>query len=234
MLSGFTNRTRAIVLVHPNNPTGSFLKVQEFERVCSYAAEHKCAIIVDEVFGSYAFSPDPHRAAVLGVQSNVPVFSLNGISKLLGLPQLKLSWIVIDDKTQYTSEALNRLDVIADTFLSVNTPVQVGLPKLLSKSIRIKEKIFNRVLANYKSLKKTFKNSNISVFEVEGGWYAVLQFPQISSDDDWASALLSSLNILVYPGHFFDIEQQSCIVISLLPTADLFKDAVLRIRKFVK
>jgi alanine-synthesizing transaminase len=129
-----TNRTRAIILVHPNNPTGSYLKQNEFDRICSLASEHYCALIVDEVFGPYEISPDPQRAQILNFRYPVLLFSLNGISKLLGLPQFKLSWIVVQGSSPQTAEALNKLEIISDTFLSVNTPVQLALPKLLQYS----------------------------------------------------------------------------------------------------
>ena len=231
--SAFTNRTRAIVLVHPNNPTGSYIKQNEFERVCAFATEHQCAIITDEVFGPYDFSSDIHRANILTSNVSVLSFSLNGISKLLGLPQFKLSWIVVRGNSQQTEEALNRLDIIADTFLSVNTPAQVALPKLLEFSSSIKEQIRQRVISNFYLLQKEFAGSHITIFHVEGGWYAILQFPQFHRDDEWAVEILQHQNILVYPGLFFDIEQKSCIVISLLPSSKLFVNALSQIHLFI-
>jgi alanine-synthesizing transaminase len=225
-----TNRTRGLILVHPNNPTGSYLKQSEFDRVCAVAAEHQCAIIADEVFGSYNFSSDYHRASILTSNTSVLSFSLNGISKLLGLPQLKLSWIIIRGNSQHTDEVLNRLDIIADTFLSVNTPVQVALPKLLEQSQCIGKQIRTRVYSNYHLLQRVFTDSRATVFQTEGGWYAILQLPQCYNDDEWAVELLHQQNILVYPGHFFDMKQKSCIVLSLLPPSDFFADALSRIR----
>ncbi|MGD0589609.1 MAG: pyridoxal phosphate-dependent aminotransferase [Bacteroidota bacterium] len=230
----FSDRTRAIVLVHPNNPTGSYLKQNEFDRICSLASEHHLSLIADEVFGSYDISSDVHCANILTSQSFVPLFSLNGISKLLGLPQLKLSWIVVDGNLQQRDEALNRLDIIADTFLSVNTPVQVALPKLLRCSSDIGNQIRLRIQTNYRLLQKVFADSSTSVLRAEGGWYAVLQLPQKYSDDTWAEEILTRQNILVQPGHFFDMEQKSCIVISLLSVSDLFDDALLRLQRFIE
>ncbi len=232
--STFTDRTRAIVIVHPNNPTGSYLKQNEFELVCTFAAEHNCSIIADEVFGPYNFSSDPNRASISTSNTSILSFSLNGISKLLGLPQLKLSWIVVRGNSQQTDEALSRLDIIADTFLSVNTPVQVALPKLFEHSQFIREQIRTRVHSNYHLLQKNLKDSEVSVFHSEGGWYAILQLPQFQTDEEWAVELLRQQNILVYPGHFFDIKQKSCIVISLLPTSELFTNALLQIRSIIE
>jgi len=232
--SAFTDRTRAIVLVHPNNPTGSYLKQNEYERVYTCAAEYHCAVIADEVFGPYCFSPDTRRASILTSNTSVLSFSLNGISKLLGLPQFKLSWIVVHGNSQQTDEVLSRLDIIADTFLSVNTPVQVALPKLLEQSQYIGEQIRMRVHSNFYSLQKVFTNSRASVFHAEGGWYAILQLPQFHNDEEWAIELLHQQNILVHPGHFFDMKQKSCIVLSLLPSPELFADALSQIRLFVE
>ena len=230
----FSDRTRAIVLVHPNNPTGSYLKQNEFDQICSLASEHHSSLIADEVFGPYDMSPDVHCANILTSQSFVPLFSLNGISKLLGLPQLKLSWIVVDGNLQQRDEALNRLDIIADTFLSVNTPVQVALPKLLRCSSDIGNQIRLRIQTNYRLLQKVFADSSTSVLRVEGGWYSILQLPQKYSDDYWAEEILTHQNILIQPGHFFDMEQKSCIVISLLSVSDLFDDALLRLQRFIE
>jgi alanine-synthesizing transaminase len=230
----FSERTRAIILVHPNNPTGSYLKQNDFDRIYSLASEYHLSLIADEVFGSYNISPDVHCANILTSQSLVPMFSLNGISKLLGLPQFKLSWIVIDGNLQQRDEALNRLDIIADTFLSVNTPAQIALPKLLHSALDVRNQIRLRVQTNYKLLQNIFKDSSTSVLRAEGGWYAILQLPQKYSDDNWAEEILTHQNILVQPGHFFDMEQKSCIVISLLPISSLFEDALLRLQRFIK
>jgi alanine-synthesizing transaminase len=232
--SQWSERTRALVLVHPNNPTGSYLKQHEFDKIHSLASQHSFSLIVDEVFGPYDISQNEHRVNTLSAQSLVPMFSLNGISKLLGLPQLKLSWIVVHGTPQQRDEALHRLDIIADTFLSVNTPVQVALPQLLRCSSDIQNQIRLRIQTNYQLLQNVFADSRVSVLRVEGGWYAILQLPHIHSDSDWAEGMLKSQNILVQPGHFFDMEQKSCIVVSLLPHSNLFKDAILRLKAFIE
>jgi aspartate/methionine/tyrosine aminotransferase len=143
------------------------------------------------------------------------------------------NWIVVRGDTRQTSESLCRLDIIADTFLSVNTPAQAALPKLLEQSNFIGEQIRTRVHSNYLLLQRILTDSSTSVFRAEGGWYGILQLPRIHSDDAWAVELLRQRNILVHPGHFFDMEQKSCIVISLLPPSELFTDALSQIRLFV-
>jgi alanine-synthesizing transaminase len=232
--SQLTNRTRAVVLVHPNNPTGSYLKQKEFERICSLATLYHCSLIADEVFGPYAFSPDTHRAQILNSQSQILLFSLNGISKLLGLPQFKLSWIVVQGNSSLTDDALKKLEIIEDTFLSVNTPVQLALPKLLQYSSDMRNQIQSRTRDHYALLQETFTDSSATVFYSEGGWYALLQLPHRSSDEEWAEQILLHQNILVQPGHFFDLEQESCIVISLLPVSNIFRDALQHIRQFIE
>jgi len=232
--SAMTSRTRAIVLVHPNNPTGSYIKQNEFERVCAIAAHYHCAVIVDEVFQPYSLFPDIHRANILAYRSSSLVFSLNGISKLLGLPQLKLSWIVVSGHAPHTGESLDRLDIIADTFLSVNTPVQAAMPQLLSSVSQIESQILERVRQNYTVLQKSFMNSHTSVFHVEGGWYAILRLPQMYNDDQWAEKFLLHENIIVQPGHYYGIEQKSCIVFSLLPVGDQVADAIKKMHKFIE
>jgi alanine-synthesizing transaminase len=229
-----TNRTRAIILVHPNNPTGSYLKQNEFDRICSLASEHYCALIVDEVFGPYEISPDPQRAQILNFRYPVLLFSLNGISKLLGLPQFKLSWIVVQGSSPQTAEALNKLEIISDTFLSVNTPVQLALPKLLQYSSVIGNQIQLRIRAHYTLLQNIFADSYTTLLRIEGGWSAILQLPHRFSDEEWAERILLRQNILVQPGHFFDVEQESCIVISLLPVSNLFQEAILHLRQFIE
>jgi len=232
--SACNNRSRAIVLVHPNNPTGSFLKQDEYERVCALAVEHHCALIADEVFGAYYFSSDTRRAAIVPSNNSLLTFSLNGISKLLGLPQFKLSWIVVHGHPQQRDEVLRRLDIIADTFLSVNTPVQGALQKLFDHSNDIGNQIHMRVQSNYRFLQKVFLHSSASVFHVEGGWYAILRLPQFLTDDEWALELLRQQNILIHPGHFYNMNHSSCIVLSLLPLPDIFAAGTVQIRMFIE
>ena len=229
-----TSRTRAIVVVHPNNPTGSYLKQDEFDRIGRLAVKYNCSLIADEVFAPFAFRSDSRRTCILASHFPRLVFSLNGISKLLGLPQLKLSWIVVNGQTEQVNEALNRLDIITDTFLSVNTPIQVALPKLIRHQKNIVGQIRTRILTNYGLLQKVFAGSAISIFHNEGGWYSILQLPKKKSDDDWTFEVLANQQVLVYPGHFFNFEQESCVIISLLVMSELLEDALWRIRRLVE
>lgn len=224
-----SSRTKAIILVHPNNPTGTYVKQFDYNRILSLASDHHCALIADEVFGPYDIIPDQNRARILSSQTSVPVFSLNGISKLLGLPQLKLSWIAVLGAGDVLPEIMNRLEIITDTYLSVNTISQIALPCLLQHSSEMIAQIRSRIQTNYSIVKNKIENSNISLFHVEGGWAALLQFPQSCSDLEWSIRILQQNNILTHPGHFFDMTQQSCIMISLLPESRIFEDALTRV-----
>ncbi len=229
---GLNGRVGAIIIVNPNNPTGSYIKQDEFNRICNLAEKYNCTVIVDSVFEPYSLNADGSRAEILKYNGSALLFSLNGISKLLGLPQLKLSWTVVRGNSGKSSEALNRLEVIADTYLSVNVPVQIALPKLLQEPLYVKEQIMNRVRSNLQYLKDTTSNMNISLLNTEGGWYAILQLPQRYSDNEWAERMLVHWNILVQPGYFYDIEQKSCVVISLPQKTDKFEEGISRMCEY--
>ncbi len=232
--TNLTRSTRAIILVHPNNPTGSYVKQDEFEKLCRCVSERDCAIIADEVFESYSLVSEERRANILSREREVLVFSINGISKLLAFPQLKASWIVVGSGSRQACEALDRLEVIADTYLSVNTPVQAALPRLFQHLPAIGGQIRARLQANHELLQKLLSGSSISVYYLEGGWYATLRFPGTQSDDEWAINLLDRINTLLYPGHFFSFEQSSCLVLSLISPPSMMEDGVRRIRQFLE
>lgn len=206
-----TTRTRAIVVVNPNNPTGSFLKHDELERLESL----HLPILSDEVFSDYPFGSDPSRVTTLTGARNVLTFSMSGLSKVAGLPQMKLGWIVASGPGH--EAALDRLELIADTYLSVGTPVQLVLPRLLAASTGIRAQIIERTHSNLASLRGT-----LGALEVEGGWYAVVQVPRIRSEEEWALMLLAEHNVVVQPGFFFDFESEAFLVVSLLTPPDVF------------
>jgi alanine-synthesizing transaminase len=231
--SVLTYGTRAIVAVHPNNPTGSYVKHDELEKLGRYAAERDCAIIADEVFEPYSLAPDRRRAKIMSCEKKVLLFSLNGISKLLALPQFKVSWIVVGDG-RAAGEAIDRLEVIADTYLSVNTPAQVALPGLFQHLPLMGGRICARLRENYEAVTEILEGSNISVYHLEGGWYAILRFPSAKTDDEWATGLLEHEGIMLYPGHFFSFEKESALVLSLILPPDVIQDGVERIRRFAE
>jgi len=209
---------RAICVVNPNNPTGSFLSQEEWVRLAARAAEHDLPVIVDEVFADYAFAPALDAAVTIAAQpSPALTFSLGGLSKAAGLPQMKLGWIATTGPGALVGEALRRLDLICDTYLSVGTPVQLALPALLACGADLREQITRRVLGNRQRLTSTFGGASpCTLLPAEGGWSAILRVPAVMSDEDWAVTLLDRDGVLVQPGYFFDLELGTTLVLSLL------------------
>jgi alanine-synthesizing transaminase len=213
-----TPRTKAIVVVNPNNPTGSFLKREEWARLHRFGIP----VLSDEVFSDYAFSPDDSRVRSLTDAPEVLTFSMSGLSKIAALPQMKLGWIVASGPGH--EAALDRLELIADTYLSVSTPVQIALPRLLDMSIKMRAQILDRTRANLALLRR------LTVpLHVEGGWYATLQVPRTRSEEDWALALLDRRDVLVQPGFYFDFESEAFLVLSLLTPPDVFAEGTRRL-----
>jgi aspartate/methionine/tyrosine aminotransferase len=217
-----TEKTRAIVLVHPNNPTGHFTKPWEREELARLCRQHDLALIVDEVFLDYGFAGTPFTFA-LGLEG-VPVFVVSGMSKIAGLPQMKSAWIVAAGPQAET--ALDRLEVIADTFLSMNAPVQCALPAWLEGRHGIQEQIRRRVTANLAQLDRQLdRQTLVHRLDVEGGWYAVLRIPALEPDEQTALALLDA-GVWVHPGHFFAMAPSGWLVVSLLTREDEFNRGV--------
>jgi alanine-synthesizing transaminase len=222
-----TARSRAVVVVNPNNPTGSFLKRDEAEGLEYFAARRELAILSDEVFADYGFAEDPARAATLAGNREALTFCMSGLSKIAGLPQLKLGWIVVSGPGH--EDAMERLEWIADTYLSVATPVQAALPQLLDLAQSVRVQIRRRTAANLAWLREQTAGSSASVLRVEGGWYAVLQVPRTRSEEAWALALLGEANVLVQPGFFYDFESEAFLVLSLLTAPETFTAGVRQI-----
>ncbi len=218
-------RTRAIVIVNPNNPTGSFLKRHELQQL----ANHKLAIISDEVFTDFAFAPDPHRVSTLANQNDVLSFSLSGLSKIAGLPQMKLGWIVVSGPEGERTAAYGRLELIADTYLSVATPVQCAAAALIGTRVSIQDQHRRRTAANLAALRDRIKSTAFGLLDVEGGWYAILQAPRIRSEEEWALELLRRENVLVQPGYFYDFDREAFLVLSLLTREEVFSEGLSRL-----
>ncbi len=224
-----TDRTRAVIIVNPNNPTGSFIKQQELEQLLALCAERKLALIADEVFSDYAIAEDNKRLSSLVSVSSVLTFVINGFSKTLALPQMKLSWIVTGGPAEWQREAGERLDLIADTFLSVGTPIQQAAAVLLGLRASMQRQILQRVRNNLRFLEQVMEDTPCRTFKVEGGWYAVLEVPRHASEEEITLSLLEQDDVLVHPGYLFDFRREAFLVLSLLPTADLFREATQRI-----
>ena len=227
-------RTRAVVVVQPNNPTGSCLSAGEIAGVESLCAERGIAIISDEVFGDF---PWPAAGAIPPTASPLPsllgerralTFALSGLSKPCGMPQMKLAWIALAGPRARRCEAMQRLEWIADLFLSVSTPVQLALPTLLDARHPYQAAVRGRLAANLARLRALEGgDGGFRVLEGEGGWSAMLTAPPASRD--FALEALSKKEVLVHPGHFYDIAQDGCVVVSLLPEPDTFDQAVTRL-----
>lgn len=200
-------RTRAIVLVNPNNPTGHFIRSHELDRLRELCARHDIAILSDEVFADYAVAPAPDSVLTL---RGVADFTLNGLSKLVGLPQMKLAWIV-------TKAPLPQMEIIADTYLSVGTPVQVALPELLKLRQPVQSRILDRVRAN---------DPGDIALKTEAGWYAVVR---VHDDEQTACRLLQDFDTLIQPGYFYDFEGANRAVVSLLTRPEVFRQGMSRL-----
>ena len=217
-----TPETRAIVLVHPNNPTGHFTKWWEAEELARLCREHDLSLIVDEVFLDYGFEGSG-RSFAAGLEG-VPVFVVSGLSKIAGLPQMKAAWIVATRPAG--SEALERLEVIADTFLSMNAPVQCALPKWLNGREAIQGQIRWRAAANLAELDRQLERlDEVQRLVVEGGWYATLRIPALRPDEQTVLELLER-RVWVYPGYFFGMAESGWLVVSLLGPEGEFKTGV--------
>ena len=217
-----TASTRAIVLVHPNNPTGHFIKPWEAEQLRQICRESDLSLIVDEVFLDYGISASGQSFAT-GLEG-VPVFVVSGLSKIAGLPQMKAAWIVATGSER--GRALDRLEVIADTFLSMNTPVQCALPEWLAKRGEIQNQILDRVIANLGELDRRLNSvPALHRLSVEGGWYAVLRIPALEPDEETVLALLDR-GVWVHPGYFFGMPDSGWLVVSLLAQPEEFSTGV--------
>ena len=226
-----TPRTRGIVAVNPNNPTGSFLKQVELDRLDSLAARRGLAVLSDEVFRDYGFGEDAGRVSTLAGDRRALSFCMSGLSKIAGLPQMKLGWIAASGP--HSAEALDALELIADTYLSVSTPVQVALPRLLALSNGILQQVRERTALNLARLREAVHGSAATLLRAEGGWYAVLQVPQTRTEEEWTLKLLEESDVLVQPGFFFDFESEAFLVLSLLPAPATFAEGVNRLRSII-
>ena len=213
-------RTRAVVLVHPNNPTGSYLRLSELHDVAQLCAARGLALISDEVFHDYPIEAAPVMArSAADCELPCLTVSLGGLSKSAGMPQLKLGWIRVGGPEPLRIEALRGLEAIADDFLSVSMPVQVALPRLLEIGTLVRAQISARTRLNLIALRSLLTaEKSIEVLPVEGGWSAVVRVPRIVADEDLALALVEYFGVIVHPGYFFDFDSDGYLVVSLLAT----------------
>ncbi|HQR47003.1 MAG TPA: pyridoxal phosphate-dependent aminotransferase, partial [Thermoanaerobaculia bacterium] len=228
-------RTGAVVVVSPNNPTGSGVARAELLALLRLARQRGFAVVSDEVFLDYRFAAAPDEApvaAALGAEGGGLVFSLGGLSKAAALPQLKLGWTLAGGPEELVGEALARLEWIADAYLSVSTPVQVALPALLSWGDVAADAIRRRCRENHAALARAFPPGAAAAVEpLRGGWSAVLRVPAVQTEEDLVLRLLSEHDLLVHPGFFFDFPAEAFLVLSLLPPPALFAEGISRLSR---
>ncbi|MGD0500153.1 MAG: pyridoxal phosphate-dependent aminotransferase [Bryobacteraceae bacterium] len=229
-----TARTRAVVVVHPNNPTGSYVKRAELAALTQLCARRGMALISDEVFADYALAPDAERVSTLAGVEDCLAFALSGLSKVAGLPQMKLGWMVASGPAGLRVDARERLEWIADTYLSVSAPVQCAAPRLFAAGEDVQQRIRQRTAANLARARETLAGSAANTLPVEGGWYVTVQAPRVRSEEEWALELLVRDDVLVQPGFFYDFESEAYLILSLLTPPEIFAEGVERLRGAVR
>jgi len=237
VLSNLINaKTKAIVIINPNNPTGSYISKKEYEKFLDISRKNNIPLIVDEVFSDYKLEEDKNILQSVIDQKNVITFVLNGISKMLALPQMKLGWIVVKGQKKYTEEAVKRLEIICDTYLSVSTPIQYASDILFATKAKIQGQIIDRIKTNYNFLQGKFLlNPDIRVLKFEGGWSAILSFENLLiPEDHFIYNLLDRYNVFIHPGFYYDFWKENYAVISLLTEPDILEEGVERILQYYK
>jgi aspartate/methionine/tyrosine aminotransferase len=225
--AAWNDSVRAVLAVSPNNPTGSVLADEEVAGLAKRCSSRHAALIIDEVFIDY-----PLRD---GIRPPIAVpeclsFRLGGLSKSAGLPQVKLGWILVDGPDALVHDALERLELICDTYLSVSTPVQVAAGGLIAAGGIVRGRIQDRILRNARALRSMATDyPSIQALPSDAGWSAVLRVPSTRSEEHLAIELLETAGVVVHPGFFFDFPHESFLVVSLLPPTAVFADGVRRV-----
>ena len=218
--------------MHPNNPTGSYVKGHEAEQLSRICTTNELAIIADEVFLDYSLSATP--TLTFSAKRDALTFTLSGLSKISALPQMKVAWIAVSGPESLKVEALRRLEVIADTYLSMNAPVQWAVPVMLEERQGVQRQLMFRIRENLAELDSQLAAQKLCRrLEIEGGWYAVLRVPVTGSDEDLAIRLLQETNVLVQPGHFYDFPAEGYLVLSLITESPLFQQGISRALQFI-
>lgn len=227
------SRTRGVILVEPNNPTGSCLSPEEAESVEELAAAHGLPLAVDEVFGDFVTDGTPRRATWAAGGPGL-TFVLSGLSKVCGLPQLKLGWIVVAGPAELRAPALQRLEWVTDTFLAVGTPVQHALPELLPLRHAFQARVGARVAENHALLAGLAPPGGpLEVLALSGGWTVLVRLPRLHSEEAWCLRLLQA-GVLVHPGHFYDCGEEAWVALSLLPRPETFARGARRLLELVR
>jgi alanine-synthesizing transaminase len=223
--NSITARTRAVIVVHPNNPTGHFTapsEISELNRIC---AARDLAIIADEVFLDFAIDQSVPQS--FAASREALTFTMSGVSKICGLPQMKLAWLVASGPQNLKVPGLERLEIIADTYLSMNAPVQYALPTFLDQRHEFQSQVLARIQKNLAALDaRLAQQKSCARLEVQAGWYAVLRIPATRSDEDLALLLLETKSVYAHPGHFYDFPTDGFLVVSLITPEEDFAEGV--------
>jgi alanine-synthesizing transaminase len=220
-----TPRTRGAIVVHPNNPTGHFLKLEEMRKLNEICAAREIAIVADEVFRDFALGDKRH--ATFAANSGALTFTMSGLSKICGLPQMKAAWLIVGGAEPFKAQALARLEMIADTYLSMNAPIQWALPVFLDMRREFQRQLMGRVKENLAELDRQLAGQkSCSRLEVEGGWNAVIRVPATCSDEELALELLAAKGVYVHPGHFYDFPAAGYLVLSLMTPKVEFAEGI--------
>ena len=227
--NSITPRTRAILLVHPNNPTGSYVQPEELLRLNALCKKHNLALIVDEVFLDFPFDSAPRKT--FASNTEVLTFILSGLSKISALPQMKIAWLAVTGPASQLRPALNRLEIIADTYLSVSAPAQAALPTLMAQRHSLRPQLQSRIRENLSHLQSQLRSHpTCELLHAEAGWYAILRYsanPSTqSSDEDMSIHLLRHHHVLLHPGHFYDFPSPNHLVLSLITPLSTFREAL--------
>jgi len=227
------HRTRAVIVVHPNNPTGSFVSDKERGELNDFCREYELSLIADEVFLTYGL--DGASRPTFAANRDVLTFTLSGLSKISALPQMKLAWLVASGPAERTRLALDRLEVIADTYLSLNAPIQLAAPVMLDQRHRIQPLLLDRMRTNLEQLDRALtREPSCQRLAIEGGWYGVLRVPVTQSDEALALDILRKTRVLVHPGHFYEFPSDGFLVVSLICPPEAFHQGITRVLDCLK
>src|SRR6202167_635875 len=228
-----TPNARVVILVHPNNPTGSYVSASETAALNAFCSDRRLALIADEVFLDYARDGTPRRSFISN--KDALTFTLSGISKISALPQMKLAWVATSGPPEIVEDAGARLEIIADTYLSMNAPIQLAARVLLDQRKKIQPVLLDRLRRNLTELDtQLVAHSSCTRLQVDGGWYVILRVPAIESDEDLAIRSLRDAAVSVHPGHFYDFPSEGFLVLSLITGAADFREGVARLLKIVE
>lgn len=222
-----TEKTRAVIVVHPNNPTGNYAKGYELGRLNEICAPREMAILADEVFLDFALDGHAQHVRTFAANAEALTFTMSGISKISGLPQMKAAWLVATGPDDLRTQALERLEVISDTYLSVSAPVQHALPEFLALRNKFQRELIARVRANLVELDRQLAAQKLtSRLQIEGGWYAILRTPATRTDEETAVDLLETYGVSIHPGHFYDFAGDGYLVVSLITPENDFREGI--------